>query len=325
MPADETDSTESFENKKKFPPDLKPLLVNTAIIAIETNEYNDNFFNIMPNIFPYNRFTMQVSMLVDSNMLNANRLIACTYNPSNTLYFVQKLIKREVCEPRVNQLEAHIDEEMRQLKEEVDKAVAQCLPAYEEALKKYEVDLAEYLRKNPTATPAAGQAGTTPASKDSSVTPHNDSTANKVRANSLTPVPSDGDTTMADGTAQNDQDQANGATKEAGGMPVKPKPKFKWNDALRQHLFAIMTYQNEITQRLRDKACVLIACSDVVESVLTVFHSVREVEKAEEPSQLVASKQRYSKIVPLWPDGWMFSNVLSRERTSLVLNWPFGY
>ena len=30
---------------------------------MDQEEYDDNFFNIMPNIFPYNRFTMLVSAL----------------------------------------------------------------------------------------------------------------------------------------------------------------------------------------------------------------------------------------------------------------------
>ena len=52
---------ESFAKKSKFPPDLKPLLIDAALTAMDQEEYDDNFFNIMPNIFPYNRFTMLVS------------------------------------------------------------------------------------------------------------------------------------------------------------------------------------------------------------------------------------------------------------------------
>ncbi|PVF99278.1 hypothetical protein CPB86DRAFT_731598 [Serendipita vermifera] len=47
-----------FANKGKFPPDLKPLLLESAIKAITVGEYNDNFFNYLPKIFPYNRYTM---------------------------------------------------------------------------------------------------------------------------------------------------------------------------------------------------------------------------------------------------------------------------
>lgn len=47
-----------FENKGKFPPDLKPILLAVSIRAIELGEFNDNYFNYLPKIFPYNRYTM---------------------------------------------------------------------------------------------------------------------------------------------------------------------------------------------------------------------------------------------------------------------------
>lgn len=49
---------ESFEVKAKFPPALRPPLIETAKLAVMLGEYNDNFFNYLPTIFPYNRFTM---------------------------------------------------------------------------------------------------------------------------------------------------------------------------------------------------------------------------------------------------------------------------
>ena len=48
----------SFAVKSKFPPELKPPLIETAKLAVELDEYNENFFNYLPSIFPYNRFTM---------------------------------------------------------------------------------------------------------------------------------------------------------------------------------------------------------------------------------------------------------------------------
>ena len=52
--------TENWEPKGKFPPGIRPVLGAVALKAIRLNEYNDNFFNLMPRIFPYNRFTMSV-------------------------------------------------------------------------------------------------------------------------------------------------------------------------------------------------------------------------------------------------------------------------
>ena len=55
-----TGFTESFEQKGKFPPSLKPILAQVAVKAIQCGEYNDNFFSLMPKLFIYNKFTMTV-------------------------------------------------------------------------------------------------------------------------------------------------------------------------------------------------------------------------------------------------------------------------
>ena len=54
---------ESFEQKGKFPPSLKPMLTKVALQAIHCGEYNDNFFSLMPKLFIYNKFTMTVSFI----------------------------------------------------------------------------------------------------------------------------------------------------------------------------------------------------------------------------------------------------------------------
>lgn len=49
---------ESWESKGKFPPSIKPLLASVALQAIKLDEYDEHFFNLMPTLFPYNKFTM---------------------------------------------------------------------------------------------------------------------------------------------------------------------------------------------------------------------------------------------------------------------------
>ncbi|KAF9782537.1 hypothetical protein BJ322DRAFT_1160971 [Thelephora terrestris] len=44
--------------KGKFPPGLKPMLAQVALKAVVLGEYDENFFNLMPKIFPYNRYTL---------------------------------------------------------------------------------------------------------------------------------------------------------------------------------------------------------------------------------------------------------------------------
>ena len=55
-----TRSPESWV-KGKFPPALKPTLAQVALKAVVLGEYDDNFFNLMPKIFPYNRYTLSVN------------------------------------------------------------------------------------------------------------------------------------------------------------------------------------------------------------------------------------------------------------------------
>ncbi len=65
---------EQWDTKGKFPPNLKPLLVQVALKAIVLGEYDDNFFNLMPRIFPYNRFTMFVSTCFLSRRFGAEMI-----------------------------------------------------------------------------------------------------------------------------------------------------------------------------------------------------------------------------------------------------------
>ncbi|KAI4528387.1 hypothetical protein K525DRAFT_261582 [Schizophyllum commune Loenen D] len=49
---------ENWEVKGKFPPSIKPMLTDLALLAIRLDEYDDAFFALMPQLFPYNKFTM---------------------------------------------------------------------------------------------------------------------------------------------------------------------------------------------------------------------------------------------------------------------------
>ncbi|BGP38447.1 hypothetical protein JCM10450v2_002393 [Rhodotorula kratochvilovae] len=48
-----------WEQKNKFPPDLKETLIGVAFHALRLDEYDDDFFAVMPDIFGYNLFTMK--------------------------------------------------------------------------------------------------------------------------------------------------------------------------------------------------------------------------------------------------------------------------
>jgi hypothetical protein len=61
-------SEADFTVKSKFPPQLRAPLAATAIKAVELEEYGDVFFKHLPEIFPYNKFTMTVSMKIASTV-----------------------------------------------------------------------------------------------------------------------------------------------------------------------------------------------------------------------------------------------------------------
>ncbi|KAH7882101.1 hypothetical protein F5I97DRAFT_1939569 [Phlebopus sp. FC_14] len=51
-------SKESWNVKGKFPASIKPILAEVALKAVHLGEYDEDFFSLMPVLFPYNRFTM---------------------------------------------------------------------------------------------------------------------------------------------------------------------------------------------------------------------------------------------------------------------------
>ncbi len=51
-----------FSEKKKFPPELKRPLVLCAKLAVEVGEYGENYFEHLPGLLPYNRFTLMVGV-----------------------------------------------------------------------------------------------------------------------------------------------------------------------------------------------------------------------------------------------------------------------
>ncbi|KAF8553864.1 hypothetical protein OG21DRAFT_1509639 [Imleria badia] len=51
-------SKESWDVRGKFPPSVKPILADIALKAVRLGEYDEDFFSLMPVLFPYNKFTM---------------------------------------------------------------------------------------------------------------------------------------------------------------------------------------------------------------------------------------------------------------------------
>lgn len=52
--------TGDWTNKGKFPPHLRPIVLEVAKTAIQTECFTPPFFDRMPAIFPYNKYTITV-------------------------------------------------------------------------------------------------------------------------------------------------------------------------------------------------------------------------------------------------------------------------
>lgn len=100
-------ASEDFSVKHKFPVTLRPPLRKAARVALELGEYNENFFNYLPAIFPYNRFTMS------------------------------KLVKREFYDDHAELLKRKQDELLDDLREAVQEALPAHRADYEEQMQRW--------------------------------------------------------------------------------------------------------------------------------------------------------------------------------------------
>lgn len=108
--------TENWDVKGKFPPNLKPILAKVALRAVVLGEYDDNFFNLMPRLFPYNKFTMTVRLSSFCWWI-----LYIVIERATMFYDMQKLIKRTIWRDHTNLL---IDRQQEILKQLQDLATA---------------------------------------------------------------------------------------------------------------------------------------------------------------------------------------------------------
>ena len=115
--------TENWEPKGKFPPGIRPVLGAVALKAVRLNEYNDNFFNLMPRIFPYNRFTMSVRFGYFSSE-----------SFSAYVHGMQKLIKRQIFPDHMALLVKRQDELLVELKAVADEGFPRAKEEWERSV-----------------------------------------------------------------------------------------------------------------------------------------------------------------------------------------------
>ncbi|KAI8996288.1 hypothetical protein BD414DRAFT_477417 [Trametes punicea] len=143
---------EDFSVKGKFPPGLKPLLGQVALKAVILGEYDDNFFNLMAVLFPYNKFTM-------------TKLIKRTIWRDHT----NLLLDRQ--NALLEELRVLAEEGFPRAKEEWEKSVAQWEKRQERAKAEAGTDPANGVAHSAEGSPAASDAQATPMLGTSSLEP----------------------------------------------------------------------------------------------------------------------------------------------------------
>ncbi|OAX35980.1 hypothetical protein K503DRAFT_772952 [Rhizopogon vinicolor AM-OR11-026] len=133
-------ANESWDVKGKFPPSIKPVLADVALKAVNLGEYDEDFFNLMPLLFPYNRFTMT------------------------------KLIKRTIFSDHLKILTDRQDELLRQLD-------ALTKEGFQKAQEEWEKSVVAWERRKEKAkneSEAGAASASTPSASVADVQPHDD-------------------------------------------------------------------------------------------------------------------------------------------------------
>ncbi|KAH9886682.1 hypothetical protein C8Q73DRAFT_714890 [Cubamyces lactineus] len=141
---------ENWDVKGKFPPGLKPLLGQVALKAVILGEYDDNFFNLMPKLFPYNKFTM-------------TKLIKRTIWRDHT----NLLIDRQ--NALIEELRVLAEEGFPKAKEEWEKSVAQWEKRQERAKAETGAEHTNGVAHSAEGSPAASDTQATPMLGDASL------------------------------------------------------------------------------------------------------------------------------------------------------------
>lgn len=119
-------SEADFTVKSKFPPQLRAPLAATAIKAVELEEYGDAFFKHLPDIFPYNKFTMTVRSTLSHYESHAYE---CP--------FPQKLVKRLIYDRHTEILNERMDAMLENLRLVVDSGFPSAQQAFKDDLAKW--------------------------------------------------------------------------------------------------------------------------------------------------------------------------------------------
>ncbi|CAE6442802.1 unnamed protein product [Rhizoctonia solani] len=244
----------SWENKAKFPPNLKPRLTTVALEALKLGEYNDNFFNYLPKIFPYNRFTML------------------------------KLTRRLMYKDHSEMLKQRGEALLTELKQLVDQGLPDQEKLHTDAIKLWESKQSSALAKWQEETQHA-QATHVPQEQlptrpDLPPPPKRYKWSDAIKENVWQQVCLCNELAALANEAQQD-------------IPSPPK-RYKWSDAIKENVWQQVCLCNELA------------------ALANEAHGF-DPNLAPKMSEQSLRKSLYQKIVGVFPEGWLTSNLISRE------------
>ncbi|KAJ7154803.1 hypothetical protein C8R46DRAFT_1005921 [Mycena filopes] len=207
-------AAESWETKSKFPPNLKPLLAALSLQAITLDEYDDNFFSLMPNIFPYNKFTMT------------------------------KLIKRTIFHDHTALLNQRQDDILEQLKVLATDGFAKAQEEWEKNLQSYEEK-----RKEKAAAEANGNGDTEASAGPTRHGTEDPEGVARVGSAGLSSA-GDGDKEKGKGGENDKEKEGPGKGGAHHGPPLK---KYRMTEAMKSAVWQLVLLSNEICRLENEK------------------------------------------------------------------------
>jgi hypothetical protein len=222
-------SKESWDVKGKFPPSIKPILADVALKAVNLGEYDEDFFNLMPVLFPYNRFTMT------------------------------KLIKRTIFADHLKILTDRQDELLQQLAGLTKEGFSKAQEEWEKSVVAWE----RRKEKAKNESEAGAVSASTP-SASADPTHHDDGAGSGVDGDN---VRVDGDRTLADGTGTDGgagagtdgggpgaEDNAPGTNKADGTRDAHPPAqKYRLTEAMKAIVWQLVMLSNECCRLENEK------------------------------------------------------------------------
>lgn len=213
---------ESWDVKGKFPPSIKPLLADFALKAVNLGEYDDDFFNLMPVLFPYNRYTMT------------------------------KLIKRTIFTDHLKILTDRQDELLQQLSGLTKEGFSKAQEEWEKSVVAWE----RRKEKAKNESEAGAASASTPSASVDAAHP-DDGTVSGVDGDNAR---ADGDRSLADGAGTDgggpgpDGDNAPGTNKADGTRDAHPPAqKYRLTEAMKVIVWQLVMLSNECCRLENEK------------------------------------------------------------------------